>query len=356
MTFGERSPCIQICRGKYCRKFEEAYTTLRSLLPDATETGCFGICKGPVVKVNGRSFKKLHTEKRRACLLQHLKQDHNAFTATDWLGQTPEHIIHAHKPLKQKHRSKNIGRAQNRLQHLIAGNHFAKQPLIILEGPPGFGQNTIIKLLLKSLMPEQLQIRPLRTSFLQRPSLLLDSLDPNVLTILQGSVFHPSWPLLGSDGTGASLQHCFDSLHHAFHITPIALFVSRKKQRSSLTKMDKRLGTALSSQMPSKHVWDRQHLERLRALLSNPAGLNHHPVEWTLANGNHKAALKLTVLERIIASITAERTHCESESVSSPTGTSTAFSKLNAASETNDNSSSAESSSSVDPDSLVGEE
>ena len=44
-------------RGKHCRKFEDTHTILRNHLPNATETGCMGICKGPVVQVDARYFK-----------------------------------------------------------------------------------------------------------------------------------------------------------------------------------------------------------------------------------------------------------------------------------------------------------
>ena len=350
MTIAERPPCIRICRGKHCRKFEDTHTILRNHLPNATETGCMGICKGPVVQVDARYFKKLHSEKHRQRLLQHLNLDHNAPLTEDWLSGIPDHIIHARHPRKAKKLSSSLRRAQLRLQHLIAGNRFTKQPLIVLEGPPGFGHINVIKALVKSLQPEQLHIRPLSSAHFQQPSLLTNSITHNGITIVHGSVLHPTWSQLGSDCTATSMQHWFDALRHAFHIIPIALFVSRKKQLRSLTKMDKRLGTTLTSEVPPKRVWEHQHFERLRAVLSYPTGLQQ-PIEWTLANGNHKAALLLTVLEQIIAT---KSDHCDSESDSSPTGTSTAFSKLNAASDTKDNSSSAESSSSTNPDTLVG--
>ena len=298
---------------------------------------------------------KLRSRKHRKRLFKHLSIQH-ADSAEEWLEHTPRHIIDAHKPLKQKNLSKNIKRAQIRLQHLVAGNHFTKLPFIFLEGPPGFGQNTVINMLFKSLLPEQLQIRPLSVSLFQRPSVLIDSIDPSVLTVVHGSVLHPNWPLLSNECSATAMQRWFDSLGHVFNLTPIALFVSRKKQLRTLTKMDKKLGTARTKQVPTRQEWDRQHLERLRALISHPTRLDPHSIEWTLANGNHKAALKLSVLERIIASIESKATHCDSESVSSPTGTSTALSRRNAASDTNDKSSSVESSASADPSSLVGAE
>ena len=79
------------------------------------------------------------------------------------------------------------------------------------------------------------------------------------------------------------MQHWFDALRHAFHIIPIALFMSRKKQLRSLTKMDKRLGTTLTSEVPSKRVWEHQHLERLRAVsLPDGTAAAHRmdPREW----------------------------------------------------------------------------
>ena len=49
MAIAEQPQSIQICRGKHCRKFEAAHLLIRGQLPDATESPCFGICKGPVV-------------------------------------------------------------------------------------------------------------------------------------------------------------------------------------------------------------------------------------------------------------------------------------------------------------------